>query len=183
MGRSGAPYIIRYGPLRYRPGMDPVVISPTIQEYAGRRYYLCGRYFRGPHGLLHRLVYAAHHGPIPDRCHVHHLDHDRANNTASNLALLPAGEHLAYHGARPSEAASAARARNAREHASPGNARLTAEQRSAAARRSWTDVALVEVACAVCGARMETPFPSRARYCGGTCRARARRARLAGGNG
>lgn len=161
--------------------MDPTVISPTIQEFAGTRYYLCGRYFQHRGERLHRAVYEAAHGPVPDGFHVHHCDHDRANNQLANLELRPAFDHLSHHSANPTDAQRAARARNAREHASKGNARLSGEERATAAKRGWDDVARHEVTCAVCGAGFSTPFPGRARYCGGTCRARARRARLAGG--
>lgn len=41
----------------------------------------------------HRLVWEAANGPIPDGCHVHHINHDRTDNRLENLELLPGREH------------------------------------------------------------------------------------------
>lgn len=79
----------------------PTVISATCQEFNGTRYYLCGPYYRRCwrdfSRLLHRDVYQAFHGPIPRGHHVHHKDHDRANNHPENLVLLTAGDHMRRH--------------------------------------------------------------------------------------
>jgi hypothetical protein len=99
------------------------------------------------------------------------------------LQLLKGTDHVSYHGALPTDAARSARAGNARSAASAGNARITTEQRAQAARNGWRNMARVEIACVVCGIAVVAAFPDRARYCGGTCRARARRARLAGRHG
>lgn len=85
---------------------DPVVISDTIQEFDGRRYYFCGgRYYRAKGKLLHRAVWEKNCGPVPDGWHVHHKDRNRHNNAIENLDCLPSfahqsGEHGAEHGAR-----------------------------------------------------------------------------------
>ena len=50
--------------------------------------------------LLHREIYAKHHGPIPDGWHVHHKDHDKSNNDPSNLEARPKsgpGNHQSQH--------------------------------------------------------------------------------------
>lgn len=48
---------------------------------------------------VHRLVYAAFHGPIPDRMTVNHIDGDKLNNRLVNLELLTIGQNL-QHAAR-----------------------------------------------------------------------------------
>ena len=157
--------------------MDPVSITPTRQDYAGVSYYLCGRYFQHKGERLHRRVWADAHGPIPDGYHVHHVNHDRADNRLENLSLLPGRDHVGYHGKQMTPARLEAASRKAPAlHA--GNARMTTEQRADAARRGWERVEAHAVTCQVCGREFHTAFPSRARFCGGTCRARARRARL-----
>lgn len=90
---------VSYGDSMKRPS----VVSDTIQEFGGVRYYRCGKYFRRTSNhfkgsrLLHRDVYAANHGDIPDTHHVHHVDEDRSNNSPENLQLLPISEHCSIH--------------------------------------------------------------------------------------
>src|ERR1035437_906524 len=80
--------------------MQPIVISRTIQEFDGIRYYLCGRYFQRKGVRLHIKVWEYHNGPVPDGRHVHHADDDRSNNDAGNLECLTVLEHLGdRHGA------------------------------------------------------------------------------------
>lgn len=47
---------------------------------------------------LHRAVYEAVHGPIPDGFHVHHIDFDKSNNEPSNLIALSKEDHHKLHG-------------------------------------------------------------------------------------
>ena len=75
-----------------------IVISGTIQEFLGERYYFCGSYFQKKGRRLHRAVWEHTHGePVPDGYAVHHVDHDRTNNEPSNLTLIPTREHQSYH--------------------------------------------------------------------------------------
>jgi len=46
------------------------------------------------HQLVHRLVYLAWNGPIPDDKVVDHIDNDVSNNSSSNLQLLYDIENL-----------------------------------------------------------------------------------------
>lgn len=73
------------------------VISDTIQEFCGTRYYLCGYYFQHNGKRLHRVVWEYFNGEIPEGYHVHHLDGDRSNNDIENLALLPGLDHITAH--------------------------------------------------------------------------------------
>lgn len=157
--------------------MDPTIVTPTRQDFGGVRYYLCGRYYQHKGQRLHRAVWEHHHGPIPEGMHVHHRNHDRADNRLVNLELKSAGEHAAHHNRELTPARQAALQAVA-PALRAGNARLTPEQRAAAAATGWGGVARHTVTCSVCSVEFTTPFPTRARYCGGTCRARARRARL-----
>lgn len=51
------------------------------RQTPGERYTTTTRY------LVHRLVYAAFNGPIPDSCDVRHEDKNYLNNIPSNLVL------------------------------------------------------------------------------------------------
>lgn len=72
-------------------------------EYADWNWYIENgyiRYSRGenertPHE--HRMVAERAFGEIPDGHHVHHVDADRTNNAAANLAVLSPGEHSRLH--------------------------------------------------------------------------------------
>ncbi|WP_413881402.1 HNH endonuclease [Desulfobacula sp.] len=77
--------------------MDPKIISETIQEFDGNRYYLCRKHFQRRGVLLHREVWKWNNGEIPKGYVVHHKDHDSSNNNLENLRLLRRGIHNAYH--------------------------------------------------------------------------------------
>lgn len=77
--------------------MKVKVVSPTIQEFDGERFYLCGSYFQHRGKRLHVAVWKYHNGDIPKGYHVHHLDGDRTNNQIENLFLIPAGVHSSWH--------------------------------------------------------------------------------------
>jgi hypothetical protein len=77
---------------------DPIVISETVQEFQGQRFYRCGPYFQRKGRRLHRLVWESANGPIPKGYEIHHMDHDKANNSLGNLELLPAKVHESIHG-------------------------------------------------------------------------------------
>lgn len=104
-------------------GRGPVVLSATVQEWRGQRYYRCGPYFaRQPGtrpvtdrpGRLHRHVWEDVEGPIPATHHIHHRDGNAANNHRANLACVPKGVHLGQHSAQPTERQRAARRQNVR---------------------------------------------------------------------
>lgn len=74
-----------------------IVISDTVQEFMGERYYLCGQYFQRKGVRLHRSVWEYHNGAIPEGYHIHHIDGDKANNGLENLALMPGLDHVNAH--------------------------------------------------------------------------------------
>lgn len=152
--------------------MRVTVISPTCQEFNGTRYYLCGPYFQRKGKRLHRAVWEALNGPIPTGMHVHHVDHDRANNQPENLALVSKTEHLSHHASTP-EAKAAARKRMIEVispkakawHSSPeGRAWHSENARQAAAKAP-----IRSVVCAVCGETFETRARRKTLYCSGKC--------------
>jgi hypothetical protein len=49
--------------------------------------------------MLHREVWKAAHGPIPDGHLIHHIDGNPLNNTLENLECIPARSHASRHGA------------------------------------------------------------------------------------
>lgn len=156
--------------------MDPTVISPTIQAFMGQRYYLCGRYFQRAGTRLHIAVWEAAHGPVPQGHAVHHRDHTKTNNALANLELFSKSAHHVHHGRTTTTAQRAARQRNV-VAATAGNARLTREERSVASRSGWELRSTAVVHCTICGAAIETWYPTRTKYCGINCNQTALRAR------
>jgi hypothetical protein len=77
--------------------MEVIVISETIQEFDGERFYLCGLYFQHKGRRLHRVVWEKHNAAIPAGSHVHHKDGDRVNNHIGNLVLLVGCVHVSNH--------------------------------------------------------------------------------------
>ena len=77
--------------------MEIHVISETIQEFNGRRFYRCGFYFQHKGLRLHRAVWIYHNGAVPYKHHVHHIDENRDNNEIGNLMVKPMSDHLSLH--------------------------------------------------------------------------------------
>ena len=78
--------------------MQVNIISDTIQEFDGVRYYRCGPYFQRKGVRLHRTVWERVNGrKVPDGFEVHHADEDRANNQPGNLELLDSPRHRKLH--------------------------------------------------------------------------------------
>lgn len=161
--------------------MRVTIVNERVQEFNGVKFYLAGRYYCKPRvGRLHRIVWEFHHGPIPPSMHVHHKDHDPANNQIENLELLPKGEHLRHHANTPeNKAAKRAHMLNtmvpkaAAWHASDAGKAWHSQQ----AKQTWSKQPQVEVTCASCGNAYLTPRPTLAKFCGPNCKMEALRRR------
>lgn len=47
--------------------------------------------------LAHHLIWEAINGPIPEKCLIHHKDHNKQNNDIENLQLVTELEHQRLH--------------------------------------------------------------------------------------
>lgn len=78
-------------PMRGKPKPLPVI------DFNGNKYTLrnTGYYGRtdAKRSLLHRDVWEAHNGPIPNGYDIHHINGDRQDNQIENLECLPKSEH------------------------------------------------------------------------------------------
>lgn len=144
---------------------------PDSERWSDRQY------FRPSGGTgkqaLHREVYMAHHGPIPDGWHVHHLDGDTSNNDPANLEALPAFDHLSHHGREnpPAPPSPAALAAAAEWHRSPEGR----EWHSQHAKDIWAERKAFTIQCEQCGTEFED-ISHHAKFCSNNCKSAARRA-------
>lgn len=153
------------------------VISDTVQEFRGERYYRCGRYFQRKGRRLHREVWVAANGrPVPRGYAVHHADHDTAHNQPGNLVLLASSAHARHHGLDRADV-SGAHLEAARDAARVwhGSDEGRAWHRDHYERVAGPALTRREPrACAHCGA--EYDGVRQGKYCGNNCKSAARRA-------
>ena len=162
--------------------MQPIVISHTIQEFGGIRYYFCGRYFQRKGVRLHIQVWEYHNGPIPEGHCIHHKYGSHRNNV-EDLECLTYPEHM---GDRHGEAAgdrgkqyldNRALVAAAAWHKSEDGKRWHEENYQKHVRHIQQK--RVELVCKECGQKFTASYMRRteAKFCGGTCKARALRRR------
>jgi hypothetical protein len=156
---------------------DPVVVSATIQAYGGVRYYRCGQYFQRRGVRLHILVWVAANGPVPDGWHVHHLNHNRADNRLVNLQARPAFTHRSYHATVPSQARNAVLVK-ARDQASEWHrSKLGREWHRQQATQVYARREPTSHVCVQCGVTFESPARrASTKYCTNACKSRYWRA-------
>jgi hypothetical protein len=154
---------------------------PNSPRRSHRVYFQCHAEWKRPPLYLHREVWKAAHGPIPDGCDIHHADGNPLNNDVANLECLTVGEHRrrhreAYRSERQLEHLRRIRPRGlaglARWKQSPeGVAALRENGRAVMASRPFLDFA-----CPQCGCRFRSR-QARAVYCSSACRQRSNPAR------
>lgn len=82
--------------LRSRPAGKPTVSFGGFNYTIGDNGYY--RRTTGSRSLLHRDVWTALRGVIPDGWDIHHKDHDKTHNKIENLECLPKAEHASKYG-------------------------------------------------------------------------------------
>lgn len=159
------------------------VVSATKQVFQRRSYYLCGKYFADTDGdgerRLHRAVWVAHGGTIPDGFHVHHIDGDRSNNQIENLACLRGSEHSTHHGLEQADRV-AAMGRKFQPHTKEWHASVEGREWHRQHYQSTAEKlrARESAVCDCCGkpfAAAVSVKNSAVRYCSKACKAHARR--------
>ena len=156
-----------------RPRTHP---SVAFQEVQGVRYYLCGNYYQRAGQRLHRVVWAATHGPIPMDFHVHHQNGDRTDNRLENLELLSRHAHLSIPSTERGKTwkpTAAAIAGCQRWHASPAGRAWHLENYQKNAHHLHKRGTFT---CIQCGTVYEGQVNSKNAYCSPKCNAAHRRA-------
>lgn len=159
------------------------IISDTIQEFNGERFYLCGNYFQHDGKRLHRTVYEYFYGDIPKGYDVHHIDENRANNNIENLRLLPSKEHQHIHMAEPKRILQSQNAvKIASEYAKAWHKSKEGRTwHSEHMKEMLRNRKVKEYQCDFCGKTFKTQYtyPKGSRkFCCENCKMKARRRRL-----
>ncbi len=155
--------------------MDPTIINQRCQEFRGTRYYLCGKYFTRNGDLLHRAVWAFNNSwaGIPKGFHVHHKDHDRANNRADNLELVEASAHLSRHHTGHSRAITLKALQKAAGWHGSDEGKIW--HRGHYAKNADLLHVIGEFQCVECGAPYNAQINGRNKFCSNNCKTRYRR--------
>lgn len=76
--------------------LDPIVLDGLTQYFDGGLYRIWPkeRYYTRGGRKLHRDAWISAFGPVPEKCHIHHIDSNPGNNLLINLECLPAKEHM-----------------------------------------------------------------------------------------
>ena len=157
--------------------MRVTIVSDTIQEFGGERFYLCGKYFQHKGKRLHVAVWRHHKGAIPNGCHVHHVDGNRANNQIENLELLESFMHLSQH-ASEREEYNQRHIKDMRELASEWHGSDAGRAwHSEHAKESWENKRYNKYTCSECGKEFETRHDYGAgqnTFCSNACKSKNR---------
>jgi len=164
---------------------DPVVLDEITQYFRGGLYRIwpSDRYYSKGGSRLHRDVWKAAFGPIPDGCHIHHRDGNCANNRIENLECIDAKEHLrierkagSVH--KESRISAAAREKAAEWHRSDAGREW--HRRHAERSKGWTKWKREPKNCPECGTLFDALIRKSGNaqvYCCSACKTAAYRKR------
>ena len=138
--------------------MEYKVVSETIQELNGERFYLCGKYYQHNGKRLHRAGWEDVNGEIPDGYHIHHIDGNSHNNDISNLAIMSKSEHLSHHAQEESRRENGRKAIKLAIMVAPEwhHSDIGKEWHSKQAKETWRKRKPVKYVCDMCGVEYES---------------------------
>lgn len=148
---------------------------PDSKNQSDRNYFRPhSGHIRDGVGALHVEVWKSQNGPIPKGHHVHHKDENTGNNSIDNLALMPGGDHLSFHGKKHTpdlEQLAAIRILTKEWHASEEGRLWHSEH----AKKNWEHRKPNRFICVHCGKPFYSLLTSATKFCGNNCKSAARR--------
>lgn len=161
---------------------DPIFLDPITQYFDGGLYRIweSDKYFKRGGKYLHRDVWRAAFGPIPDGCHIHHRDSNRANNRLDNLECLPAEIHLRETLAAQPKRTFNEKARSAAAEWHRSEAGRLWHRRHAARQENWTKWKREPKNCPECNSEFMALVRKSGHeqiYCSSACKVKAYRER------
>lgn len=129
---------------------------------------------------LHVYVWELHNGPVPDGYDIHHIDHNKDNNSIENLAAVQRSEHHKQHGLDLDKDLcrynlDKARPKAAEWHKSESGREWHKAQYDRSLREKWDE--MVSKPCEVCGKMFECSVlvAHKTRFCSNNCKSQFRR--------
>lgn len=167
-----------------KPNSDTEIVEfhgERFKRYPNSPRLELRRYFTSQGGRrLHRAIWEANYGQIPEGFHVHHKDGDTLNNAPANLECLPPAEHHREHEERVTPERRVRRAEHAARirpltkawHSSPEG--LEWHRKHAAVM--WDGFEPTTRKCELCGAEYQDHSKCGvARFCSNNCKSEWRR--------
>ena len=143
---------------------------PESKRLEDRRYFTSHKLTGKIPKRLHRQMWEDAFGPIPDGCHIHHIDGDTGHNALDNFACLAAGAHISGHVRQnPRTVSPKTRAGAIAWHKSAAGRKWHSKQ----SRENWRKAPFVAKTCVVCGKIFESKRP--ATVCSNACFSEQRR--------
>jgi hypothetical protein len=133
-------------------------------------------YWRGVRTALHRAIWTAAHGPIPDGNEIHHRDQNPLNNALDNLECMTPGEHRRREAELGTFSSDKQKAHLGRIRHKASAWHRSDEGRAwhaAMSAAAWKNVKPHTVACRQCGSEFQTRSKV-VLYCGAKCQRAAK---------
>lgn len=150
---------------------------PESKHRNGRVYWVRTKPGGGAK-YFHVDLWELHNGPVPEKHHIHHADHDPLNNSITNLICISASDHLSHHMSNLSEE----RVQQMRENMDRVREKASEWHRSEDGRAWHAQNSLAmwerrkprQMTCECCGNTYET-IAQRSRFCSNACKSKKRR--------
>lgn len=155
---------------------------PNSSKSSDRNYFRPGSaHIRAGVQTLHREIWKAAYGAIPDGYDIHHKDENPLNNNLDNLECLSKSDHAARHAESMTEWRKQWIAEGLNKHARPAaidwhKSEAGREWHSANSKHAAAMWKAVDKTCEWCSKSYTARGPAVSKFCSNNCKSAARRA-------